>query len=83
MEIVRDFIAFRKLIKAIKKIELEENEKVSVQNFDRWIIDKIGQQVLANLWNEMINWEITPEYIRGFKHWVWIYLSYFRKYFKN
>ena len=82
LKIIKEFIAFRKITKAIEQMEFSNWEKVEIEKMNRELIKRIWTNVINSLSNEMINWNLSVEYIRGFKHWASMYTSVFRKYFK-
>ena len=83
IKLIKEFIAFKKLTRAVWKIQLTDIEKTDIQNFNREIIKKIWDNVLNNLYVDIVNDELSKDYVMGAKHWIAMYGSIFRKYFKN
>ena len=77
---IKEYLLFRKLIKLSQKIDINNNEKVTLDAFDKNILEKIRNNSFDNLAKMIISDEISYEEARWYKLAVLHILSYFRKY---
>ena len=80
MKIIKDFLEYRRMIQSYQKIELSESNKQMLGAFDKDILLSIMNKTLENLSREMLSNNLSEEYVRGYKHWISHFLTYFKKY---
>ena len=80
MKIIKDFLEYRKMVNSYQKIELKESEKNMLGAFDKEILLSIMNKTLENLSREMLSNNLSEEYVRGYKHWISHFITYFKKY---
>ena len=80
MKIIKDFLEYRKMVNSYQKIELKESEKNMLGAFDKDILLSIMNKTLENLSREMLSNNLSEEYVRGYKHWISHFITYFKKY---
>lgn len=80
INIIKEFLLYREMIKSFQKIELQDSEKIKLETFDKDLLKKIINLSLENLYREMLSWDLKEEYVRWYKHWLIHLLTYFKKY---
>lgn len=81
--IITDFLEWRrekKLIQIVRELELEEKEKTMLSSLDKAILDKMSIFAYNRVCKELIEWNVTDEWVRGFLQWNKFFKSFFRKY---
>lgn len=83
MNIIKEFLIYRKLIKQYQEIELSWTDKNMLEAFDKDVLRKIINSSIKNLSLEMMDENITREYLLWYKQALAHLLSYFKKYNKQ
>jgi hypothetical protein len=79
IDIIRDFLQYRRTIKNYQKIDLTKSQKIKLEAFDKDTLSYILDKTYENLARELLKEDITKEYARGYKHWANHISTYFRK----
>ena len=80
MNIIKEFLAYRRAIKSFSLIDLTDNDKRELEAVEKEIIKKIINLSVISLSREMIDWKLSSEYVNWAKQWMMLFASYFRKY---
>lgn len=83
-QLKEDFLEWRKEkqrgIEIDKNLELEEREKIALSSLDKAILDKLGIMAYNRIAKELIEGEVSDEWVRWFIQWNKFFKSHFRKY---
>ena len=80
IKLIREFIEYRKALRAFEIIELTENEKTKLSLIEKDTIKRICSLCLNELTREMLNDDVSAEYVRWYRQATISFNSYFRNY---
>lgn len=67
MNTLKEFLHYRKMLKAYQSIELNQNEKVILETIDKELIKKISDGAMSFLVKEMLSSSLDEKYVMGYK----------------
>lgn len=80
INIIKEFIAFRKAYISYWSVELDGHDKTILELIDKKVIDKVLNKVLSDIAKEVIESNIDRQYLLWYRHAAYQLRSYFRKY---
>lgn len=80
MNTIKEFLIFKQFLKYLSQIDLTEAEKIKLEAADKDIYKKIISKMWENLARELVNDNISPDFVKWYKSAMANFLSYFRKY---
>ena len=80
IQIIKEFLLFRRMIRHYQMIELDDKQKNKLEAFDKSILKTLQSKTYSNLVKEVLNDDISKDYALWYKHGIEHLISYFRKY---
>ena len=76
------FLLYRKLLKAYQVVELNDIDKIKLEALDKDILDKVYKKAYEHLCREMLENNLSTEYVLWYKHAIAVNNSFYRKFNK-
>lgn len=80
MNAIKEYLHYKKVLKAYQSIELDAKDKVILETIDKELIKKISDGALSFLVKEMLASKLDEQYVMGYKQWLIALSSYIRNY---
>ena len=77
---IKEFINYIRLIKSYQKIDLQEKHEVILEAFDNEVLEILANKANENLIREWLKNNYSLDNILWYKHAIWHFVSYFKKY---
>ena len=69
---------YNKMLADYQMIDLTKAEKNTLEAFDKDLADKLINETLSSLTTKMLQWEVSPEYVKGAKFSLYKFSRHFK-----
>lgn len=80
IKLIKEFLLFKRALKYYQMIDLDENDKVKLEAFDKKVLKTLKSKSYQNIVREVLNDGVSRDYALWYKNWIEHFISYFRKY---